>query len=67
MSKDSEKLLLKQVKERLNPPSKDELNLSIARLLFGKNAEKMLEHAPWSFILTKLMWVRGEEPWEKDK
>lgn len=67
MSKESEKLLLKQVKKRLDPPSKEELNLAIAKLLFGKNAEKMLEHAPWSFILTKLMWVRGEEPWEKDK
>ena len=64
MSKDTEKLLIKGVKERLNPPSKDELNRSIARLLFGKRAEKMLEHAPWSFLLTKLMWVKGEEPWE---
>jgi hypothetical protein len=64
MSKDSEKLLIKGVKERLEPPTKDELNLSIARLLFGKSAEKMLEHAPWSFLLTKLMWVKGEEPWE---
>lgn len=67
MSKDTEKLLIKGVKERLDPPSKDELNLAIAKLLFGKRAEKMLEHAPWSFLLTKLMWVKGEEPWEKDE
>ena len=64
MSKESQKLLLKQVKERLNPPSEDELNHAIAKLLFGKSAKKMLEHAPWSFLLTKLMWVKGEEPWE---
>lgn len=64
MSKESERLLLKQVKARLDPPTKDELNLAIAKLLFGKRAEKMLEHAPWSFLLTKLMWVKGEEPWE---
>ena len=64
MSKDSEKLLIKGVKARLDPPTKDELNLAIAKLLFGKRAKKMLEHAPWSFLLTKLMWVKGEEPWE---
>lgn len=64
MSVESEKLLLDQLKERLDPPSEEELNQAIAKLLFGKNAEKMLEHAPWSFLLTKLMWVKGEEPWE---
>jgi hypothetical protein len=48
----------------LDPPTEEELNQAIAKLLFGKNAEKMLEHAPWSFLLTKLMWVKGEEPWE---
>jgi hypothetical protein len=64
MSAESEKLLLEKVKERLDPPSEAELNQAIAKLLFGKNAEKMLEHAPWSFLLTKLMWVKGEEPWQ---
>jgi hypothetical protein len=67
VSTDSEKLLVKGVKERLDPPTTDELNQAIAKLLFGKNAEKMLEHAPWSFLLTKLMWVKGDEPWEKSK
>ena len=64
MSVETEKKLLHQVKKRLDPPSEEELNRAIAKLLFGKNAEKMLEHAPWSFLLTKLMWVKGEEPWE---
>jgi hypothetical protein len=64
MTAETEKLLLEGVKDRLDPPSEEELNQAIAKLLFGKNAEKMLEHAPWSFLLTKLMWVKGEEPWE---
>jgi hypothetical protein len=35
-----------------------------AKWLFGKNAEKMMKYAPWSFVLLKLMWKKGEEPWE---
>jgi hypothetical protein len=64
MSAETERLLLEQLKQRLNPPTEDELNHSIAQLLFGSNAERMLEHAPWSFLLTKVMWVEGNEPWK---
>ena len=43
MSAESEKLLLEELKDRLDPPSEEQLNQAIAKLLFGKNAEKMLE------------------------
>ena len=29
-----------------------------------EEADRMLEHAPCSFLLTKLMWKAGESPWE---
>jgi hypothetical protein len=57
--------IMKEVKERLRPPSEAEYNRVTATWLFGKNAERMLQYAPFSFILTKLMWRRGEEPWAK--
>jgi len=63
MGREEEEKLLEEVAARLNPPSEKELNEIIAKWLFGENADKMLEHAPWSFILVKLMWVKGEEPW----
>lgn len=64
MGKDQEKALLAAVRERLNPPTREELDAITAKWLFGENAEKMMEHAPWSFVLLKLMWKEGEEPWE---
>ena len=64
MLTDGEQQILKKVKRKLKPPSEEELNKVIARWLFGRNAEKMMKYAPWSFILIKLMWKKGEEPWE---
>lgn len=61
---EAEKKMLAEIKDGLKPPSKQELDQVTARWLFGKKAEKMLQHAPWSFVLTKLMWKKGEEPWE---
>jgi hypothetical protein len=64
MLTDGEKKILEKVKRGLKPPSEKEFNAVIARWLFGRNAEKMMRYAPWSFILIKLMWKKGEEPWE---
>jgi hypothetical protein len=58
------KRILDEIKEGLNPPSPEELDRVKAKWLFGKRAEKMLKYAPWSFVLVKLMWKKGEEPWE---
>jgi hypothetical protein len=59
-----EKRMLEEIKARLNPPSKEELDQVTASWLFGRNAEKMMRYAPWSFLLTKVMWKKGEGPWE---
>ena len=59
------KKILDEIKEGLNPPTREELDKAKARWFFGKRAETMLKYAPWSFILVKLMWKKGEEPWEK--
>jgi hypothetical protein len=64
MLTDAEKRMMAEIKARLNPPTKEELDQVTARWLFGRNAEKMMRYAPWSFLLTKLMWQKGEEPWE---
>jgi len=64
MITENEKRMLDEVKKGLNPPSEEEFNQVMAKWLFGKNAEKMMKHGPWSFILMKLMWKKGEEPWE---
>ena len=64
MPTNTEKELLDRIKAGLNPPSKEEIDRVTAQWLFGKSAEKMMRHAPWSFVLTKLMWQKGEEPWE---
>lgn len=64
MGKQEEAELLAEVKSRLNPPTQEELDQVTARWLFGENAERMMAHAPWSFVLLKLMWKEGEEPWE---
>lgn len=58
--------LLAGVKSRLDPPTREELDQITARWLFGDNAERMMAHAPWSFVLTKLMWKPGEAPWESE-
>ena len=64
MLTDNEKQILEKVKQGLKPPSKEEIDNVTARWLYGKNAEKMMKYAPWSFVLMKLMWKKGEEPWE---
>ncbi len=55
---------LEDIKKTLNPPTDDEVGRAQAKWLFGKKADKMLKYAPWSFVLTKLMWRKGEEPWK---
>lgn len=65
MLNDNEKRMLNAIKAGLNPPTQDEIDLIKARWLFGAAAEKMMRHAPWSFVLTKLMWQKGEEPWAR--
>jgi hypothetical protein len=61
---DSVKRILEETKRVLKPPTDDEISRVQAKWLFGKRAEKMLAHAPWSFVLVKLLWKKGEEPWE---
>jgi len=63
MTTKTEQQILQEVRERLNPPTDKEFDQVAARWLFGKNGPKMLAHAPWSFLLTKIMWKKGEEPW----
>ena len=64
MLTENEKQILEKVKQGLQPPSKEEIDDVTARWLYGQNAEKMMKYAPWSFVLMKLMWKKGEEPWE---
>lgn len=52
-------------KHELNPPSEEEFNRALAKRMFGKNAEEILKHAPWSFLIVKILWKKGEQPWEK--
>ena len=63
MYTEAEKKMLADIKAGLKPPSKEELDQVTAKWLFGQNAEKMMRHAPWSFVLLKVMWKEGEEPW----
>ncbi len=58
------KRILDETKRGLKPPTEEEIQKVQAKWLFGKNAEKMLAFAPWSFVLMKLLWKKGEEPWE---
>ncbi len=60
----TEQKMLDKIKAGLKPPTEEEFNQVTAKWLFGKRAEKMMEYAPWSFVLMKLMWKKGEEPWE---
>jgi hypothetical protein len=65
MLTENEKQILEKVKQGLIPPDKEEIDEATARWLYGKNAAKMMKYAPWSFVLMKLMWKKGEEPWRK--
>jgi len=58
-----DKLIVDQVKARLVPPTQEEVDRVTARWLFGKKADLMMKYAPWSFVVIKLMWKKGEEPW----
>lgn len=62
--KDALKRTLEETKKGLKPPTEEEVARVQAKWLFGKHAEKMLVHAPWSFVLVKRLWKKGEEPWE---
>jgi hypothetical protein len=55
--------ILARIREGLRPPAQAECDEAMARWLFGERAEKMMRHGPWSFVLVKLLWQEGEEPW----
>jgi hypothetical protein len=57
--------ILDRTKAGLRPPTQEECDRAQARWLFGKRADKIMRYAPWSFALLKLMWKRGEEPWQR--
>ena len=63
--KEGVKRILEDVRRGLKPPTDEEVNSVIAKRMFGKYADKMLKYAPWSFLLLKVMWKKGEEPWAK--
>ena len=58
------KQMLEETRRGLKPPTDEEMNEVTAKWLFGKHAGKMLRYAPWSFILLKILWKKGEGPWE---
>ena len=60
----AEQEMIDEIKAGLKPPTEEEFNQVTAKWLFGRAAEKMMKYAPWSFVLMKLMWKKGEEPWE---
>ena len=60
----TEQKMIDEIQASLKPPTEEEFNRVTAKWLFGKQAEKMMKHAPWSFVLMKLMWKKGEAPWE---
>jgi hypothetical protein len=62
--KERVKQMLEETKRGLKPPTDEEMNEVTAKWLFGKHAGKMLRYAPWSFILLKILWKKGEGPWE---
>ena len=59
-----EQKIIDEIKSDLKPPTDEEFNQVTAKWLFGNYAQKMMKFAPWSFVLTKLMWKKGEAPWE---
>ena len=62
--KERVKQMLEETKQGLKPPTDEEMNEVTAKWLFGRYAGKMLKYAPWSFILLKILWKKGESPWE---
>lgn len=54
----------KEKVNKLKPPTDEEINKALAKRMFGKHADKMLQYAPWSLLLVKKMWKKGEESWE---
>jgi hypothetical protein len=61
---EQDRRIVEEVKQGLKPPTKAELDRVTARWLFGtRYADLMMRYAPWSFVLLKLMWKKGEEPW----
>jgi hypothetical protein len=62
--KESIRRILEETKAGLQPPTQDDVDRAMAKWLFGERAKKMMQYAPWSFALLKLMWKKGEEPWE---
>jgi hypothetical protein len=62
----NEERLLARVRRRILPPTTEEFNHAVARWLFGSNADKMMQYAPWSFLLAKLMWKPSEVPWARE-
>ena len=62
--KEGVRKILEKTKQELKPSTDEEVNEVTAKWLFGKHAPKMLQYAPWSFILLKIMWKKGEEPWK---
>jgi len=62
--KERVKQMLEETKRGLKPPTDEEMDEVTAKWLFGKHAGKMLRYAPWSFILLKILWKKGEGPWE---
>lgn len=62
--KEGVKRILEKTRRELKPPTEEEVNRATAKWLFGKHADKILRYAPWSFVLLKLLWKKGEEPWE---
>ena len=63
-AKDGVKKILEETKRGLRPPTQADCDRVTAKWLFGDRADKMMQYAPWSFALIKLMWKKGEEPWE---
>ncbi|NLE43200.1 MAG: hypothetical protein GX620_00660 [Chloroflexi bacterium] len=63
MNKGTEEILA-GIRAGLKPPTQAEIDEAMARWMFGKNAERIMAHAPWSLALIKLMWKKREEPWE---
>ena len=52
-------------KPELKPPTMEEVGKAIGKIMFGnKYWARMLKHAPWSFLLIKAIWKKGEAPWE---
>jgi len=58
--------ILEETKQGLKPPTDEEMNEVTAKWLFGKHAKRMLQYAPWSFLLLKILWKKGEEPWKTE-